>query len=126
MSKTNEHQAHCAIQDVQAHSIPAEAIWFQRGLRPYATISLTTRPCTSVKREVAPGVTVRQLGVVQPQLVQYRRMQVVQVHPILDSHAMLVAASEAHPALDPAASHPHGVAAVVVAPSIALVVLLVA
>ena len=71
------------------------------------------------KPEIATGVSVGKLGMIEAQEMQHGRMQVVRSNLALDrSSSQLVGGAVANSALDTTARHPHRVALIVMATSI--------
>src|ERR1041384_6300584 len=61
--------------------------------------------------EIAAGITISQPGMVDAELIQQCRMQIVNRHPILDGlETELVGRAVSQPALETAARHPHRIA----------------
>ena len=75
--------------------------------------------------EVAARVAIGELRVVEAELVENGGVKVVEMDTAFNRRARNVASSVLETALDAASRHPHGVAAVVMAASVGLVVLFV-
>lgn len=71
--------------------------------------------------EIATGVSIRQLFVIDPQLMQDRRMKVVDMNPIVDrTKTKIVGLTKRHSASDTASSHPDREAVVIVVSPVAI------